>query len=155
TLYLAVGKYGNMEILEDDPAKVRDFISWAHNKGYKVQALIAGNTTPAPFGAYSRYHNKAVRLMEQLINYNIAAAANEKFDGVNVDIEPYILPEFGDPAQTVSIQTQYLDGLSKMIQRRDVSGLFLPFGPAIPIWYDSPMFNLTWNGSTKLLSKHV
>lgn len=34
TFYLAVGTYGGMDILEDDPGKLRDFISWAHDQAY-------------------------------------------------------------------------------------------------------------------------
>ncbi len=37
TLYFAVGQYGDRAILEDDPAKVRNFIAWAHNKAIRCR----------------------------------------------------------------------------------------------------------------------
>ncbi|MFE5323891.1 Ig-like domain-containing protein [Paenibacillus sp. NPDC056579] len=156
TLYLAVGPMAGMDIMEDDPDKVRDFLAWAHSLGYQVQACIAGGTTPPYMGAYEAYHERAVREMERIINFNIASSETSKrFDGVNVDIEPYIAPDF--KTNYPSLQLQYLDGLQKMIERRDASGIYLPFGPAIPKWFDSSpqAQSVSWNGQTKWLSEHV
>lgn len=155
TFYVGVFPYGGVDILEEYPEKVRDFVRWAHDNGYQVHACIAGGTTPPYLGALTPYHEHAIREMEKVINYNISAAPDERFDGVNVDIEPYILPEFG--AEKPSVQRQYLDVLQKMIGRRDTAGIDLPFGPAIPRWFDSSASSsdITWNGETKWLSEHV
>ncbi|TNJ63926.1 DNRLRE domain-containing protein [Paenibacillus hemerocallicola] len=155
TFYVAVGAYGGVNILEDDPDKVRDFITWAHRNGFQVHALIAGGTTPAYLGAYAKYHDKATRQLERVINYNLASVPEAGFDGVNVDIEPYISPDFKSPDRF--LQKQYLDGLSKMIERRNTSGTRLAIGPAIPRWYDSSVDakDIDWNGSVKWLSEHV
>ncbi|MNO36251.1 hypothetical protein D3C76_263180 [compost metagenome] len=155
TFYIGVFPYEGVDILEDQPEKVRDFVAWAHEHGYKVHACIAGGTVPPYYGALEPYHKYALREMEKVINYNLSAASNEQFDGVNVDIEPYILPEFA--AQKPAVQIQYLDVLEKMIQRRDVAGINLPFGPAIPRWLDSSAnaSDIPWHGETKWLSEHV
>ncbi|WP_157276578.1 cadherin-like beta sandwich domain-containing protein [Paenibacillus sp. Soil766] len=155
TFYLAVGSFAGMDILEDDPGKLRDFVAWAHQHGYEVQACIAGGTSPPYLGAYETYHNKAIREIEHIINYNLAAGANERFDGVNVDIEPYISAEFN--SKKPSLQIQYLEGIQKMKNRIQTAGINLPFGPAIPKWYDSSdnSKDITWKGSTKWLSQHV
>ncbi|GGF92076.1 hypothetical protein GCM10010912_41350 [Paenibacillus albidus] len=155
TLYLAAGSYAGYRALEEQEEELRSFIRWAHGKGLKVQALVAGGTSPAYMGAYERYHSHAVREMEQIINYNLAVVDNEKFDGINVDIEPYISPDFKDPSKF--LQKEYLDGLQKMIDRRDAAGIRLPFGPAVPKWYDSSEqgADILWNGSTKWLSEHI
>ncbi|WP_238357743.1 Ig-like domain-containing protein [Cohnella zeiphila] len=155
TLYLAVGSYAGYEALEGQAGQLKSFIRWAHGKNLQVYALIAGGTTPPYMGAYERYHPLAVREIEQIINYNLAAATDEKFDGVNVDIEPYISPDFKDPSKF--LQTEYLDVLQKMIDRRDAAGINLPFGPAIPKWFDSSDqgADIAWNGSTKWLSEHI
>lgn len=155
TFYIGVFPYGGVDILEESPDKVRDFVRWAHNNGYQVHACIAGGTTPPYMGALAPFHEHAIREMEKVINYNIAAAPEERFDGVNVDIEPYILPEFN--AEKPSVQLQYLDVLQKMIDRRNTAGINLPFGPAIPRWFDSSegAKEITWNGQTKWLSEHV
>lgn len=155
TLYLAVDSYAGVDILEDDPGKVREFIAWAHANGYQVHACIAGGTSPPYLGALAPYHDRAVRLMEKIVNYQLASEKEERFDGVNVDIEPYIMPSFKTDAP--SAQIEYLDVLAKMIERRDTAGVNLAFGPAIPRWYDSSdqARDIPWNGSTQWLSEHI
>ncbi len=155
TLYLAVGSYAGYRALEEQEDELKSFMRWAHERGLYVQALIAGGTSPAYMGAYERYHPQAVREMEQIVNYNLAAEPDERFDGVNVDIEPYISPDFKDPSKF--LQGEYLDGLAEMIARRDAAGINLPFGPAVPKWYDSSEqgADIAWNGQTKWLSQHV
>lgn len=155
TLYLGVDRYYGMDMLEDERKKVRDFVRWAHGQGYRVQALIAGGTKPPFFGAYERYREQAVREFEKVLNYNISSEPDERFDGVNVDTEPYSLPDFhtGYP----SVQLQYLDMFEELMERKAASGLGLAVGPAIPRWYDSSASakDITWNGSTKWLSQHI
>lgn len=155
TFYIGVFPYEGVDILEDHPEDVRSFVAWAHEHGYKVHACIAGGTVPPYYGALEPYHKYALREMEKVINYNLSSSSNEQFDGVNVDIEPYILPEFA--SQKPVVQIQYLNILEKMIQRRDAAGINLPFGPAIPRWLDSSAnaSDITWRGQTKWLSEHV
>lgn len=155
TFYLGVFPYEGIDILEEEPDKVRDFLAWAHDNGYKVHACIAGGTVPPYFGALTEYHELAIREMEKVINYNLSSSPDEQFDGVNVDIEPYILPDFR--LQKPSVQLQYLDIMEQLIARRDTAGIALPFGPAIPRWFDSndPAKDITWNGQTKWLSEHI
>ncbi|MEF3305875.1 cadherin-like beta sandwich domain-containing protein [Paenibacillus sp. GYB003] len=155
TLYLAVGGFSGVDILEQEPGKARDFVAWAHRNGFQVHALIAGGTTPPYLGAYAQYHDKAIRQVEKVINYNLASPADARFDGVNVDIEPYISPDFKSPDRF--LQKQYLDLLAKMIQRRNAAEVGLAIGPAIPRWYDTSVdaAGIDWNGAVKPLSEHI
>nr|WP_209860576.1 Ig-like domain-containing protein [Paenibacillus shirakamiensis] len=155
TIYLGVFPYDNVDMLEDQRVKVREFLAWAHSHNLKIQACIAGGTVPAYFGSYTRYQKYAVRELEKVINFNLSSDSNERFDGVNIDVEPYIMPEF--KSQKPAMQTQYLDLLQKMVDRRNLSELNLPLGPAVPRWYDSSdtASNITWHGQTKWLSEHV
>lgn len=155
TLYLAVGQYNGTKMLEDHRSEVQQFIEWAHAEGFRVQALIAGGTTPPYFGAYSRYQAHAVREFEQILNYNLASGESARFDGVNLDTEPYILPDF--KTAKPSVQIQYLDMLQLLMERKQASGLALSVGAAIPRWYDTSAdaSNISWNGKTKWLSEHI
>lgn len=155
TWYLAVGKYNGIRMLEDIRAEVRDFIRWAHDRGYQVQALIAGGTIPPYFGAYERYRKQAVAEFEQILNYNLSSKERERFDGVNMDTEPYSLPDFKNAKP--SVQIQYLDMLKNLMERKQASGLSLQVGAAIPRWFDTSAdaTDILWNGSIKPLSEHV
>ncbi|MER7333998.1 MULTISPECIES: DNRLRE domain-containing protein [unclassified Micromonospora] len=155
TLYLGVDRYGDLDMLYDKRPEVRDFVSWAHAQGFTVYATIAGGTQPPFLGGLERYHPRAVRELEKILNYNLASRPGERFDGVNVDIEPYIYPGFaaGKPA----LQLQWLEILEKMIQRRDAAGSAMAIGPAIPRWLDvnTCCTDITWKGATKPLSEHI
>jgi len=155
TLYVGVDRFGGQDMLYDNRPEVRDFVRWAHAQGFQVYATIAGGTQPPFLGGLERYHRRAVREMEKILNYNLASAPEERFDGVNVDIEPYIHPDFtpGKPA----LQVQWLEILEKMIQRRDAAGSGLVFGPAVPRWLDTSACcqDITWKGRTRPLSEHI
>ncbi|KGP92995.1 fibronectin [Pontibacillus chungwhensis BH030062] len=162
TLYLGVDRYYGVDMLEDERERVRNFISWAHQKGYKVHALIAGGTKPPHFGAFDRYHEIALREVENIINYNLSSRSEEQFDGVNIDIEPYIASQF--KTEKPSLQIQYLNLLEKMMDLKRVSDSSLSMGAAIPNWYDSSPYaeNITWGPNlndgereTKWLSEHI
>lgn len=155
TLYLAVGSYAGYRALEEQEDELRSFMRWAHARDLSVHALVAGGTSPPYMGAYERYHHHAVREMEQILNYNLSVPEEERFDGINVDIEPYISPDFKHPGKF--LQKEYLSGLQKMIERREAAGIRLPFGPAVPKWYDSSEqgADIEWNGSVKWLSEHI
>ncbi|WP_214628391.1 S-layer homology domain-containing protein [Paenibacillus agaridevorans] len=154
-LYFAVGPFAGMDVMEDRPDLLRDFIAWAHEHGFEVQACIAGGTSPPYMGAYRAFHDVAIGHFEQVLNYNLSSDPTERFVGVNVDIEPYISPDFADVSKF--LQVEYLELVEKMIERRDASGLNLSFGPAIPRWYDTSdrAKDITFNGETKWLSEHI
>lgn len=155
TLYLGVGAYQGTDMLEDERERVRDFVAWAHDRGYRVQALIAGGTNPPYFGTYTRYREQALREFEKVLNYNLASQADERFDGINLDTEPYSLPDFHTAYPDVELQ--YLDMLEALMQRKAASGLGFPVGPAIPRWYDTSASaqSIDWHGSVKWLSEHI
>ncbi|WP_157259904.1 Ig-like domain-containing protein [Paenibacillus sp. OSY-SE] len=155
TLYYATGKYAGMEMLEDESAQVEEFVEWSHEQGFQVHALIAGGTSPPYIAVYPQYHDDAVREIESVINYNLAADEAARFDGVNIDIEPYILPDFADRAPF--LQQQYLMLMDKMKSRVDVSKTKIAFGPAIPRWYDTNVNTkaVEWKGTVKPLSEHI
>jgi hypothetical protein len=151
TIYLGVDRYYNTDMVEDLRPQLRDLMSWAHANGYQVYALIAGGTRPPFLGGLERYRPHAVHEMEKVLNYNLSSAPDERFDGVNVDIEPYIYgPEYS--TRSPWIQVQWLDTLRTLIDRRDASGTGLVFGPAMPIWLDGE--TVTWRGATKTMQEH-
>ncbi|MER6508431.1 hypothetical protein ABT158_16535 [Nonomuraea sp. NPDC001636] len=155
TLYLGVDTYAGRDMIEDVRPGLRDLVAWAHGRGMKVHATVAGGTRPPYLGALSRYRERAVGEMERVLDYNLSAKPAERFDGINVDIEPYSLPWFtsGKP----DVQIQWLDTLRAMIARRDASGQPLLFGPAVPRWLDTSACctGITYGGTTRTLAEHV
>lgn len=155
TLYFGVDRLGDVDMLRDTRAEVRDFLRWAHAHGFTVYATIAGGTQPPFLGGLEPYHARAVAEFEKVLNYNLASKPDERFDGVNVDIEPYIHPSFGTSKPV--LQLEWLQVLEKLIERRDAAGSGLVFGPAIPRWLDTSTCctDIEWKGQTKPLSEHI
>ncbi|WP_394829452.1 Ig-like domain-containing protein [Pendulispora albinea] len=148
TVYFGVDRYTGEDMLEDFRPQVRDFVSWAHGAGLKVYALIASAARPLCLGAFTRYHGAALSEYEKVLNYDLSSNPRERFDGLNVDIEPYVCGIFDTPTQV-----QWLEVLQRMIQRRDTAGSGHAFGPAIPFWLDGS--TVTWKGQTKTLDQHM
>lgn len=155
TLYLGVAAYQGRDMLRDSRSQVAAFVRWARGRGYHVQAVIAGGTVPPYLGALPQYQHIAVSEFTKVLDYNLAVPADARFDGVNVDIEPYLLPQWKEPGTT--LPTVWLDLLQEFMQLRDASGQQLLVGPAIPFWFDSSdcCTAITWHGKTAPLSDHV
>lgn len=155
TIYLGVDRQGERDMLRDSRRQVADFVSWARSRGYRVQATVAGGTRPPAMGALPQFQHFAVAEFEKVLNYNLAVPAQARFEGVNVDIEPYLLGEWKEPGS--DLPQRWLDLLETLMQRRDASGQPLLVGPAIPRWFDSSdcCAQTTWRGVTKPLSDHV
>ncbi|WP_219507345.1 Ig-like domain-containing protein [Nonomuraea ceibae] len=155
TIYLGVDVHAGRDVIEDARPRLRDFVAWAHRRGMRVHATVAGGTRPPYLGALPRYRDRAVREMERVLNYNLSSAPEQRFDGINVDIEPYILPWFASAKPEPQIQ--WLDTLRAMIARRDASGQPLLFGPAVPRWLDvsACCTAVPYGGVTRPLSEHV
>jgi len=155
TIYLGVGRYAGSDLTTDHRTQLAEFVRWARARGYHVQATVAGGTQPPALGALPQYQHLAIAEFDKVLTYNLAVAPEERFDGINVDVEPYLLPQWKETA--TQLPQQYLDLLQTLVQRRDDSGQPVLVGPAIPRWFDSSTCcaSITWHGSTKPLSDHV
>lgn len=155
TIYLGVGRYGAKDMLRDSRDEVAAFVTWAKDRGYHVQATVAGGTQPPYLGALEQFQHFAVDEFEKVLDYNLAVDEGARFDGVNVDIEPYILSDWKVPGN--DLPERWLDVIQTLVERRDASGLPILVGPAIPRWLDtsSCCTAVPWNGETKPLSDHI
>ena len=144
TVYADVGEY--LEVA-DQPASraqktrlaqlksdLRRFVARAANLGYAVHAVAGG---PDWTDTARRYLGP--KLVQLIADHNATVAPNERLQGVQLDIEPYIDPSFFDDVET-SLQ-DYLVTLQGIVDRyRQVrtqagnGGLRLGF--AIPFWFD-------------------
>ncbi len=140
--------------LKDSPDLYRSLIGWAHERGYSIHALLGSGSYQAPMYSYSRYHHKAVGLMDAVIAYNAGSPPVSRFDGVNIDIEPHWLPDWHEAP---ALQVQYFDMLAAMMRRVADSGQRLLVGPAIPRWLDASdeCRSIAWRGKKKTCAQHV
>src|SRR6266508_5938590 len=105
TVYADVGEY--LEVA-DQPASrtqrtrlnqlksdLKRFVARASNLGFAVHAVAGG---PNWTDATHRYLSP--KLVELVADYNGTAAPNERLQGVQLDIEPYVDPSFWDDVET-------------------------------------------------------
>ncbi|GAV26349.1 hypothetical protein ciss_22820 [Carboxydothermus islandicus] len=76
-----------------------------------------------------------------------------KFAGIQLDIEPYLLPDWERNWQAVAVE--YLDIL-KLVKEK-LSGSGLSFEVVVPFWFDEgeKSFRLTYQGRENYLSGHI
>ncbi|MNU54674.1 hypothetical protein D3C71_437320 [compost metagenome] len=103
----------------------KNFIRQATAQGIEVHALD-GNST----WALTSQRTQLTTLLKWIENYQATAAVNEKFKGIHVDIEPYLLPDWNTNQQ--SIITQWQSNVQYMVQR--ANDLKLPIAADLPFW---------------------
>jgi hypothetical protein len=72
-----------------------------------------------------------------LANYQMVAASDEKFKGINLDVEPYLNVQYSkNPNQVIKY---YQDCLTSALSRSKTLGLYLSVD--IPFWFDGVKYN--------------
>jgi len=105
----------------------RTFIREAGLNGIEVQAL---DGRPEWSKVENRYH--ITNLVNWVKQYNASVAASERFSGIHLDVEPYILPEWSTNRDAVV--TQWMDTVKMFIPQLAGSGLKATSD--IPSWLD-------------------
>ncbi|GAB6989992.1 hypothetical protein [Paenibacillus pini] len=104
------------------------FIKNAHAAGVAVHAL-GGD----PGWALKVHRERLLGLVNWVQNYNNSAASKSKFDGIHLDIEPYVLDQWEeDPNRILS---SWIDNMQAYLSAASSSGLEL--GIDLPFWFDS------------------
>lgn len=105
------------------------FIDLATTHGIKVEALFGD-----PSFAYPVNRPTATALVQSVINYNASVAVSERFYGVHMDVEPYLLPEWGDVVTREQLLQDWYDGVVVWNTLGYANGLVM--GASIPFWLD-------------------
>jgi len=135
---MSAGWHGYHQVSADD-RKLRIVLKEFHAAGIEVYNLQGYHGWAADDGL-----NSALDIMENLLRFNMEGAENERFDGLILDVEPYVMGVFGE--QTMHWKTDsptiwknylhVLDRISDRISRyRSETGDPFPLGEAIPDWY--------------------
>ena len=95
TIFLYLNTNSADEICIDDEAncrlrfspRVREFIADAHSRGLEVHFLDGDPT----WGLAGVYQEPGRRTMQAVLNYNANSLPEERIDGIQFDVEPYLL----------------------------------------------------------------
>ena len=151
-LYLYADEFEGRHRLRAAPQRYRDFIRAAHASGIRVYALLGSWYLHTERYVLPAHQLEAVAMLQPVLDYNAAAAPEDRFDGVNYDIEPHLLDAWSD-ATRPELLRGFLDMTAAMMAAKRRAGQSLPIGPAIPFWWDGIV--LDWRGVSKPVSEHI
>ncbi|MDE0582277.1 amidase [Planococcus sp. A6] len=113
----------------------RSFVTQAHARGIAVFALDGAPSWVAPKG----YTNQNM-LMNWLSNYQSGSTEQASFDGIHLDVEPYLYSGWNSNRATT------VKSYQSLLQRAVVSSsqLNLPLEADMPFWFDEIPYNNTF-----------
>jgi hypothetical protein len=152
TLYLYADEFRGRNILVDEPGKYRRLIAAVHRRGGRAYALLGSYYLDTPEYILPERRAIAIRMFERVLRYNAASDTESRFDGINIDIEPYLLDDWRSNRPRRA--DQYLDLAAEYMRLKRESGDTFAVGPAIPFWFDG-IDDITWRGRRRRLSEHV
>ncbi|MEW6329873.1 MAG: hypothetical protein AB1560_00275 [Pseudomonadota bacterium] len=151
-LYLYADEFRGRNAIRDEPDKYRRLIAALRERGCKVYALLGSWYLKTPEYILPERRKTAVQMFQNVIRYNANSRPAERFDGVNIDIEPYLLDDWNEKLMLRA--TQYLDLAAEFMRLKQKAGSALAVGPAMPFWFDG-IEQVEWRGKRKRLSDHV
>ena len=151
TLYLYADAFGGRNLIATRADAYRRFIRRLHREGLRAYALLGSAYLHTEAYVLPAKRTEAVAMFRRVLDYNARAAPDERFDGINLDIEPHILAAWD--TDKLQLLGDFLDLGQALMQLKRASGQALPVGPAIPFWLDG--IELEWQGHTTSVAEHV
>jgi len=150
-LYLYADAFQGQGLLEARPELYRTFVRRLHGNGLRAYALLGSAYLHTEEYILPERRAAALAMFRRVLDYNAAAKPEERFDGINLDIEPHVLDQWAQ--QKMQLLGQFLELGQAFMELKRASGQSLPVGPAIPFWLDG--IELDWHGTTKPVSEQV
>lgn len=152
-MYLYADEFHGRNILLNEPDKYRKLIADAHAKGFKVYALLGSWYLHTQEYILPAKRSAALQMFANILDFNKKTSnAVSRFDGINIDIEPYLLDDWKSALPLRG--QQYLDLSAAFMKMKAASGLNLAVGPAMPFWYDG-ISDVEWNKQHRPLNEFV
>jgi len=133
----------------------RTLIGDASKRGIRIEALDGRPT-------YAIQEDAARRVLDAVLAYNEASRPDERFSGVHLDIEPYLLWSWRSKPARKKVLRRYLDLLEWCKQRIANEFPAMTLGADIPFWWQSkddrtgrPIGDVEFGGVAKAASYHV
>lgn len=151
TVFLYADSWQDRNLVVEQPERYRGLIRRLHAQGRRAYALLGSGYLHTERYVLPQHRAEAVAMLQRVLDYNAKAAPDERFDGVNLDIEPHILDEWDTHRDQLLLD--FLDLSEALMRAKARSGQALDIGPAIPFWLDGIV--LEWHGKRRPVSEHV
>jgi hypothetical protein len=116
-----------LQIDEEIPAGVYStFIKEAFSRGIEVHALGG-----APDWVLPERQGKLYQFIDWVITYNSNVKPVERFNGIHLDVEPYVLPQWrDDPDTMLGLWRDMVSGFNQQVK----ADSHLTVGADLPVW---------------------
>jgi hypothetical protein len=151
TVYLYADAWRGRNLIASDPAAYRALIGAMHRNGVKVHALLGSWYLGTHAYVLPERRADAVAMVERVLDYDAAAAPDQRFDGISLDIEPHVLDAWD--TRRDALLAGFLDLSAALRERVRAAPHPLPLGAAIPFWLDG--IELEWRGRRDAVSAHA
>lgn len=152
TLFLYADDYRGRNPILNERAAYRGLLARLHAAGFRVEALLGSYPMKTWEYVLPERDQAARAMMQHILDYNTAASALERFDGVHLDIEPHALDSWSEETRA-SLSRMFLARSREWVAMARQAGKDFLVGAAIPFWYDG--FTLAWEGASKPLNAHL
>jgi hypothetical protein len=153
TMYVYADEFNGRNILVKEPDKYRKLIASAHARGFKVFALLGSWYLRTQEYILPEKRPIALRMFRNVLEFNKNTPdVSSRFDGVNIDIEPYLLDDWSS-ARPLHVR-QYLDLSAEFMRMKASVDSSLLVGPAMPFWYDG-IEDVEWEGQRRRLNERI
>jgi len=151
TLYLYADSFQGRNLLLQKPRLYRRLIRRLRGEGMKCYALLGSSYLNTEEYVLPARHPDALAMLKRVLDYNEREKPADRFDGVNLDIEPHILDQWKDRKHALLLE--FLTMGRKLMDLKKAYKLDLAVGPAVPFWLDG--ITLEWEGRAKPVSEHA
>jgi hypothetical protein len=151
TLYLYADAFQENNPLLDHPQRYARLIGQLHGKGMKVHALLGSWPLHTERYILPEHRQQALQMVQRVLDYNQQAAPSDRFDGINLDIEPHVLDDWSSRRETYLKMFLEVSEAWMALKRRANQSLVI--GPAIAFWLDG--IKVLHAGQTKPASEHL
>jgi len=152
TVYLYADAFQGRSLLLKKPRLYRRLILYFRSEGISTYALLGSYYLRTHEYVRPARHAEAVAMLDRVLAYNAAVKAEERFDGVNFDIEPHMLKEWNADTRK-SLLGDFFDMGRKLMDQKKARKAELPIGPAVPFWLDG--IPMEWEGKEKTAGEHA
>lgn len=150
-VYIYSDEFNRINAIRDQPSLYRELIKYFHKNDISVYALLGSGHLNTEEYILPEHRKDALAMVDRVLRFNSGSSKDERFDGINLDIEPHILDAW--PEKKMQLLEYFLDMSKAIMDLKHESGLDLQVGPAIPFWLDG--IQLNWHGGTRNVSDHT
>jgi len=152
TLYLYADDYRGRNPVQDERAAYQALLGRLHAAGFRVEALLGSFPMKTWEYVLPERDHAARAMLQHILDYNAAVPVPERFDGVQLDIEPHALDSWNDTTR-LALSQMFLTRSKEWVAMARQAGQAFEIGAAIPFWYDG--FEVEWEGTKKPMNAHV